>query len=84
MILPLRQCHSIRPQLILDGYPLSTVQCNLEIYQDEINAKFGSKFEMPVVYCSQLISVTYGRSAADAALDSQVIKAKKLEGIAAK
>jgi heterodisulfide reductase subunit B len=39
---------------------------------------------MPVVYYGQLISVAYGRSAADAALESQVIKAKKLEGIAAK
>ena len=59
-------------------------QCDLEIHRDEIKAKFGSKFEKPVVYYSQLISVVHGRSAADAALDSQVIIAKKLEGIAAK
>ncbi len=39
---------------------------------------------MPVVYYGQLISVVHGGSAADAAFDSQVIKAKKLEGIAAK
>jgi heterodisulfide reductase subunit B len=39
---------------------------------------------MPVVYYSQLISVAYGRSASDAALDGQIIKAKQLEEIAAK
>ena len=39
---------------------------------------------MPVVYYSQLISVAYGRSIEDLALDGQIIKAKKLEEIAAK
>jgi heterodisulfide reductase subunit B len=56
----------------------------MEIYQDEINAKFSSNLEMPVVYYRQLISVAYGRSAVDAALDGQIIKAQKLEEIAAK
>ena len=62
--------------------PCPLCQANVEIYQDEINAKFGSKFDMPVVYYSQLISVAYGRSAQDAALDGQLIKASKLEGVA--
>ena len=62
--------------------PCPLCQANVEIYQDEINAKFGSKFEMPVVYYSQLISVAYGRNSKDAALDGQLIKAKKLEDIA--
>jgi heterodisulfide reductase subunit B len=39
---------------------------------------------MPVVYYSLLISVAYGRNAKDSALDGQIIKAKKLEEIAAK
>jgi heterodisulfide reductase subunit B len=38
---------------------------------------------MPVVYYRQLISVAYGRSAADAALDGQIIKAQILEESAA-
>ena len=58
-------------------------QCNVEIYQDEKNTKFGSNFEMPVVYYGQLISVAYGRSALDTALDGRVIKALKLEESAA-
>ena len=68
--------------MILTPCPLC--QSNVEIYQDEINAKFGSKFQMPVVYYSQLISAAYGRSVEDSALDGQIIKAKKLEEIAAK
>ena len=64
--------------------PCPLCQANVEIYQDEINAKFGSNFEMPVVYYSQLIDVAYGRNAQDSALDGQVIKAKKLEDLAGK
>ena len=64
--------------------PCPPGQANVEIYQEEINAKFGSKFDMPVVYYCQLKSVAYGHNAKDSALDSQIIKAKKLEEIAAK
>ena len=39
---------------------------------------------MPVVYYCELISIEYGRSSDDAALDGQIIKAKQLEEIAAK
>ena len=64
--------------------PCPLCQANVEIYQDQINAKYGTKFNMPVVYYSQLISVAYGRNASDSALDGQIIKAKKLDEIAAK
>ncbi|WP_078121671.1 CoB--CoM heterodisulfide reductase iron-sulfur subunit B family protein [Thiosocius teredinicola] len=64
--------------------PCPLCQANVEIYQDDINAKFNTKFNMPVVYYSQLISVAYGKNASDAALDGQIIKAKKLEDLAAK
>jgi heterodisulfide reductase subunit B len=57
---------------------------NVEVYQDQINQRHGTKFKMPVVYYSTLMSVAYGRSAKDAALDGQVIPAKKLEEIANK
>jgi heterodisulfide reductase subunit B len=64
--------------------PCPLCQANVEIYQDQINARYGTKFDMPVVYYSQLISVAYGRNASDSALDGQIIKAKKLDEIAAK
>jgi heterodisulfide reductase subunit B len=64
--------------------PCPLCQANVEIYQDQINEKYDTKFNIPVVYYSQLISVAYGRSASDAALDGQLIAAKQLEDIAGK
>ncbi len=62
--------------------PCPVCQMNVEVYQDQINETHGTKFKMPVVYYSTLMSVAYGRSAEDAALNGQVIPAKKLEEIA--
>ena len=62
--------------------PCPVCQMNTEVYQDKINEKFGTKFNVPVVYYSTLMSVAFGRSAKDAALDGQVIPAEKLEKIA--
>ncbi len=64
--------------------PCPLCQANVEIYQDQINEKYNTKFNIPVVYYSQLISVAYGRSASDAALDGQLIAARQLEEIAGK
>ena len=64
--------------------PCPLCQANVEIYQSEINRKQGTKFNMPVLYYSQLMTVAYGGSAKQAGLDGQVIRAKKLEEIAVK
>jgi heterodisulfide reductase subunit B len=64
--------------------PCPLCQANVEVYQSEINRKQGTKFSMPVLYYSQLLTVAYGGSIKDAGLDGQVIRAVKLEEIAAK
>jgi heterodisulfide reductase subunit B2 len=64
--------------------PCPVCQMNVEVYQDQINQKYGTKFKIPVVYYSTLMSVAYGKSAAESALNGQVIKAKQLEDIANK
>lgn len=64
--------------------PCPLCQANVEIYQDQINEKYGTKFNMPVVYYSQLIGVAMGRSVKDTALDGQIIRTKELEDIANK
>jgi len=64
--------------------PCPVCQMNTEVYQDKINEKFGTKFNIPVVYYSTLMSVAFGRSAADSALNGQVIQAEKLNKIAGK
>ncbi len=64
--------------------PCPLCQANVEIYQSEINRKQGTKFNMPVLYYSQLMTVAYGGSVKQAGLDGHVIRAKRLEEIAIK
>jgi heterodisulfide reductase subunit B len=64
--------------------PCPLCQANVEIYQGQINKRYGTKFDIPVMYYSQLMVVAYGGSAKEAALNGQVIKARRLEEIAAK
>jgi heterodisulfide reductase subunit B len=64
--------------------PCPVCQMNVEVYQDQINETYGTKFKMPVVYYSQLMAVAYGSSGKAAGLDGNVVRAKKLEEIAAK
>ena len=64
--------------------PCPVCQLNTEIYQGQINQKYGTKFNMPVVYYSALMAVAYGKDGKKAGLDGQVIRAKKLEDLAEK
>ncbi|HHC73249.1 MAG TPA: heterodisulfide reductase [Thiotrichales bacterium] len=64
--------------------PCPVCQMNVEVYQGQINQKYNTKFEIPVVYYSQLMSVAYGAGVKEAGLDGQVIRATKLEEIAKK
>lgn len=64
--------------------PCPLCQANVEIYQGDINKRYGTKFNIPVLYYSQLMTIAYGGSAKDAGLDGQLIKAPKLEQIASK
>lgn len=57
---------------------------NGEVYQGQITKRYGTKFNIPVTYYSQLMAVTYGGTAKEAGLDEQVIRARTLEEIAAK
>ncbi|MEW5944289.1 MAG: CoB--CoM heterodisulfide reductase iron-sulfur subunit B family protein [Pseudomonadota bacterium] len=64
--------------------PCPLCQANVEIYQGDVNKRYGTQFRMPVVYYSQLLTVAYGGSVGEAALDGQLIRAEKLEEIAAR
>ena len=64
--------------------PCQLYQANVEIYQSEINKKQGTKFSIPVVYYSQLMSVAYGGNVKQAGLDGHVIHPKKLQDLAGK
>ena len=64
--------------------PCPVCQMNVEVYQEQINEKYGTKFQMPVVYYTTLMSVAFGKSAKESALEGQVIRAKQLDELAAK
>jgi len=64
--------------------PCPVCQMNTEVYQEHINKKYNTKFNMPIVYYSTLMSVAYGKNLKESALDGQIIRAKKLEDIANK
>ncbi len=64
--------------------PCPVCQMNVEVYQGQINKTYGTKFKIPVVYYSQLMTVAYGGSAKEAGLDGNIIRATQLEQIAAK
>jgi len=64
--------------------PCPVCQMNTEVYQGKINEKFGTNFNIPVVYYSTLMDVAFGRDAKDSALNGQIIKATKLDDLAGK
>ena len=64
--------------------PCPLCQANVEVYQSEINRKHGTKFNLPVLYYSQLLTVAYGGSVKEAGLDGHIIAPTKLQQIAAK
>ncbi len=64
--------------------PCPVCQMNVEVYQGQINKRYGTKFNIPVTYYSQLMTVAYGGTAKEAGLNGQIIRAQRLEEIAAK
>ena len=64
---------------ISNGAELISTVCpmcamNLEMYQDRINQKFGTDFDIPIVYLTQLMAVAFGLDLKkDAALGYNVI-----------
>ncbi|MEO5376339.1 MAG: CoB--CoM heterodisulfide reductase iron-sulfur subunit B family protein [Magnetococcus sp. DMHC-6] len=56
--------------------PCPVCQLNVEVYQDKVNKTFGTHFNIPVVYYSQLFVLAWGGSWTEAALNQQVISAE--------
>ena len=60
--------------------PCPLCQTNVEMYQGAINKKFGTNFDIPVVFYSQLMAVAFGMDPQkDAALQRNTIRAEGLE-----
>ena len=61
--------------------PCPVCQMNVEVYQGQINKKYGTKFNIPVLYYSQLMAVAYGASAKDAGLNGNIVRASEMLGV---
>ena len=65
--------------------PCPLCQTNVEMYQEMINEKYGTDFNIPVVFYSQLMAVAFGLDGEkDAALHRNTIRSEKLEAMAKK
>ncbi len=63
--------------------PCPLCQTNVEMYQDAINKEYGTNYQIPVVFYSQLMAVAFGMDAnKDAALQRNTIRSEKLEKMA--
>ena len=52
-------------------------QMNLDVYQGKINARFKTKFDIPVLYFTQLIGVTLGLPLRELGLGRLAVKLTK-------
>jgi heterodisulfide reductase subunit B len=64
--------------------PCPLCQVNVEMYQDRINKEFGTNFNIPIVFYSQIMAISFGMSVKEAALDKHMIAPVKLIGMAKK
>ena len=46
---------------------------NLEAYQPRVNATFGTSFDIPIMYFTQLAGLALGASPKELAIDKQVV-----------
>jgi heterodisulfide reductase subunit B len=67
-----------RAEVIVTTCPMC--QINLEAYQRRINSVFGTRFEMPVVFFSQLLGLALGFSAEEMQLDRMVVRPDGITG----
>lgn len=58
--------------------PCPLCQTNVEMYQPEINRRFGTNFHIPVVFYSQMMAVAFGMDQRAAALQRNTIPASRL------
>jgi len=72
----LKNAYENGAQCIVTPCPLC--QINLDAYQGQVNSKFKTDYQLPVLFCSQLIGVALGIKADRLALDRNIVSPMKL------
>jgi len=63
-----------RADLIVTLCPMC--QFNLDAYQDGVNKKYGTKFNLPILYFTQMIGLALGMSEQDLGIGKELVSAK--------
>ena len=60
---------------MVTGCPLC--QMNLDAYQQKVNKKFKTKYNMPILFFTQLMGVAYGFEEKELGMRSLIVPAEK-------
>ena len=52
-------------------------QLNLDAYQSQVNRAYGTDFELPILYFTQLMGLAFGLDAAALGLGKEIVSAEK-------
>jgi heterodisulfide reductase subunit B len=70
----LKNASDNRADLIVTLCPMC--QFNLDAYQDSVNKKFGTKYNLPILYFTQLIGLALGMSEQELGIGKELVNAK--------
>jgi len=82
----LRMCRDILQNAVDSGADCIAVLCplcqmNLDVYQRKVNSLFKTKFNIPVIYFTQLIGLALGKDFRELGLNRLAVKMKPLEKV---
>jgi heterodisulfide reductase subunit B len=63
-------------QVMATACPLCHI--NLEAYQDQVNARFGDRYALPIVYFTQLVGVALGLSKKDLGIGMELVPTEEI------
>lgn len=72
----LRNAQEVGAEVIVVACPLC--QANLDMRQEQINARFGSDYNLPILYFTQMMGLAFGLGAHELALDKHFASPMKL------
>jgi heterodisulfide reductase subunit B len=79
----LKLVHTLLAEAVRRGATCLATACplchlNVEAYQGQVNARFGTNFSLPVLFFTQLLGVSMGLSKKDLGLGEELVSAKTL------
>ncbi|MBT9171347.1 MAG: 8-methylmenaquinol:fumarate reductase membrane anchor subunit [Actinobacteria bacterium] len=83
--LVLRLANELLEMATLVGADVIAVACplcqqNLDLRQPQVNARYGTRYNIPILYLTQLMGLAFGHSSKELWLDKHFVKFRKLPG----